>query len=53
VVRRIVVRYHLPVKDEQRDAVRRVLEMHVDNCPVARTLRGCVAIETEMEGLEG
>ncbi len=48
VIRRIVVTYHLRAVEEQRPVIERVLAVHADHCPVARTLRGCVAIETRL-----
>jgi uncharacterized OsmC-like protein len=51
VLRRIHVKYklHVPDPDEVRDTVARVLEMHVDKCPVALSLKGAIAITTEVE----
>ncbi|MCP4201559.1 MAG: hypothetical protein GY769_06440 [bacterium] len=49
VIRRIDVTYHLKLGEEHRAAATRVLEFHADFCPVARTLKDCVEIETELE----
>lgn len=49
VIRRIEVVYHLRAPAEKRDVIERVLGVHADHCPVARTLRGCVEIETRLE----
>ena len=51
VLRRIHVNYKLrvPDPDEVRDTVARVLEIHVDKCPVARSLKGAIEITTEVE----
>ncbi|HEX6384769.1 MAG TPA: OsmC family protein [Anaerolineae bacterium] len=49
VIRRIHVTYHLKCKPEQREAAERAHEKHVDYCPVARTIRDCVGITTELE----
>ena len=51
VLRRIHVNYKLnvPEPDEVRDAVARVLEMHVDKCPVARSFKGAIEITTAVE----
>jgi hypothetical protein len=43
------VRYRLTAEAGQHETARRVLGFHADNCPVARTLRGCVDITTELE----
>lgn len=44
VLRRIDVRYHLPVPAEQREAAERALARHVDKCPTAQTLKGSVEV---------
>ena len=51
VIQRIHVNYKLrvPDPDEVRDTVARVLEMHADKCPVARSLKGAIEITTELE----
>ena len=51
VIRRIHVNYklHVPDPDEVRDTVARVLEMHVDKCPVARSLKGAIDVTTAVE----
>ena len=51
VIQRIHVNYKLrvPDPDEARDTVARVLEMHVDKCPVARSLKGAIEITTAVE----
>ena len=50
VLRRIHVNYKLrvPEPDEVRDTVNRVLEMHVDKCPVARSFKGAIEITTSV-----
>jgi organic hydroperoxide reductase OsmC/OhrA len=49
VIRRIEVTYHLRAPAEKRSVIERVLDVHADHCPVARTLRGCVEIATGLE----
>jgi organic hydroperoxide reductase OsmC/OhrA len=49
VIKRIHVTYHLKLKPEQRETARRLLEFHADICPVARTIKGCVDISTELQ----
>ena len=51
VIRRIHVNYKLrvPDPDEVRDTVARVLEMHADKCPVARSLKGAIDVTTAVE----
>ena len=48
VIRSIHVTYSLKVAGELRDTAVRVHRIHADFCPVARTLAGCVRIETEL-----
>jgi len=48
VIKRIHVTYHLKLKSEQREAAEKVHGFHVDYCPVARTIKGCVDITTEL-----
>ena len=49
VIRRIHVTYRLRLDSAQRETAERVLGFHADACPVARTLRGCIAISTTLE----
>ena len=48
VIRSIRVAYSLALAAEHHETARRVHEVHAGFCPVARTLDGCVAIETEL-----
>lgn len=48
VVKRIHVDYHLKLAPENREAALRTHELHADSCPVARTLKGCVQITTQL-----
>lgn len=52
VIKRIRVRYRLRLRPDQREAAERAHGAHQDHCPVARTLRGAVEIETELELVE-
>jgi len=49
VIRRIFVTYHLKIASEHRETAERVHGFHADYCPVARTIRDCVQIETRLE----
>lgn len=49
VIRRIHVRYTLQLAGEHREAAERAHSIHADYCPVARTIRDCVAITTSLE----
>ena len=49
VLKRVRVTYRgLTVVEEDRAKVERVLAVHADGCPVARSLRGAVEITTEL-----
>ena len=49
VVKRIEVTYTgLTVAEEDRVTVDRVLGVHADSCPVARSLRGAIEITTRL-----
>jgi uncharacterized OsmC-like protein len=49
VVRRIHVTYRLAADQGQRATIERLLDLHADRCPVARTIGGCVAISTSLD----
>jgi organic hydroperoxide reductase OsmC/OhrA len=49
VIRRIHVRYRLRLEPAQREVAERVLGLHTDFCPVARTLRGCIDISISLD----
>ncbi len=49
VIKRIRVTYTgLTVTDEDAGKVPRVLAVHADGCPVARSLKGAIEITTEL-----
>jgi len=48
VIKRIHVRYELKLRRDQREAAERAHGLHANHCPVARTLKGCVEITTEL-----
>ena len=51
VIRRIHVAYSgLTIDEDDREKIARVLEMHADGCPVARSLRGAIEITTSLGG---
>jgi uncharacterized OsmC-like protein len=49
VIKRIHVTYHLKVGPDKREIAERVHGFHADFCPVARTIKGCVDISTELQ----
>jgi organic hydroperoxide reductase OsmC/OhrA len=48
IIRRIHVRYHLRLEADKRKAAGRAHEVHAANCPVARSIGGCIAITTSL-----
>ena len=48
VIKRIHVSYRLKLEPEQRKIAEKVHGFHIDYCPVARTMKGCVDITTEL-----
>jgi len=48
VIKRIHVTYQLKLDREQRETAEKVHGFHMDYCPVARTIKGCVDITTEL-----
>lgn len=52
MIKRIHVTYSgFSFDEEQREKVERVVAVHADGCPVARSLRGAIDITTSVEGM--
>ena len=51
VIKRIHVAYRLRVAEEHRAAADRVLAVHAEKCPVARSIGGSIAITTSIDYL--
>jgi len=49
VIKRIHVTYLLKLDPDQRETAEKVHGFHVDYCPVARTIKGCVEISTSLQ----
>ncbi len=49
VIRRIHAHYKLRAPDSQLETVERVHYLHADSCPVARSLKGAIAVSTSFE----
>ena len=49
VIKRIHVTYHLKLQPDQRETAEKVHGFHMDYCPVARSMKGCVAFTTDLE----
>jgi organic hydroperoxide reductase OsmC/OhrA len=48
VIKRIHVRYHLKLAADKRAAAERAHTHHADRCPVARSVKGCIEVRTEL-----
>ncbi len=48
MIKRIHVTYDFKLKPEQRGTAEKVHGFHIDYCPVARTIKGCVEITTNL-----
>ena len=40
---------HLKADQDKREAAERVHDFHADSCPIARTIKECVDISTELQ----
>jgi uncharacterized OsmC-like protein len=49
VIRRIKQLFHLTAGEEDRATIERVLEVYADSCPVARTIKNCIEISSELD----
>ena len=48
-IKRITVRYRLPVPEERRAEAERVHGFHARACPVARSISPSIDVRTELE----
>jgi organic hydroperoxide reductase OsmC/OhrA len=49
VIKRIAVRYRLTLESGKREVAERVHRVHMDHCPIARSIAPCIAITTSLE----
>ena len=49
VIKRITITLHLSADEEDREDVERVLEVYEDGCPVARSIRGSIAVISNLD----
>jgi organic hydroperoxide reductase OsmC/OhrA len=49
VIKRIHAHYRLRAPEELREAIERVHSLHADFCPVARSIKGAIAVSTSYE----
>ena len=48
VIRRIQITYRLKLVPEKREAAERAHQIYQQNCPIARSIGGCIAITSEL-----
>jgi organic hydroperoxide reductase OsmC/OhrA len=49
IIRRIHVLYRLRLPSDKCEAALRAHSVHIGNCPIARSIRGSIAITTELQ----
>ena len=49
VLKRIKQRFHLTAGEEDRATIERVLKVYADSCPVARSIKNCIEISSELD----
>ncbi len=49
IIQKVDVTYRIRASEEHRETIERVHDFHADFCPVARSIAGCIEIETRFE----
>ena len=49
VIKRIKQTFHLSADEGDSEKIERVLNVYADSCPVARSLKGCIEISSELD----
>ena len=49
VIKRIHQTFHLTADESDRETIERVLEVYANGCPVARSVKGCIEISSELD----
>jgi uncharacterized OsmC-like protein len=49
VIKRIKQIFYLTAEEKDRTTIERVLEVYADSCPVARSIKDCIEISSELE----
>ena len=49
IIQKVGVTYRIRASEEHRETIERVHGFHADFCPVARSIAGCIEIETRFE----
>ncbi len=47
--KKITITFHLSAEEEDREAVERVLEVYEDSCPVARSIKPGIEVNSELD----
>jgi organic hydroperoxide reductase OsmC/OhrA len=53
IIKRIAVRYRLKLEPGGRETAERVHRTHVEHCPIARSIGGCITLSTTLEMEDG
>jgi uncharacterized OsmC-like protein len=49
VVKRIKQTFHLVADEKDREKIERVIQVYADSCPVARSIKDCIEITSELD----
>ena len=49
VVKRIKQTFRLVADEDDRETIERVLGVYADSCPVARSIKGCIDVSSDLE----
>ena len=49
VIKRIKQTFHLTAEENDREKIERVINVYADSCPVARSVKGSIEIESELD----
>ena len=49
VVKKIKQTFHLVAEEEDREKIERVIQVYADSCPVARSIKNCIEITSELD----
>jgi uncharacterized OsmC-like protein len=49
VIKRIKQTFHLTADESDRETIERVLEVYADSCPVVASVKGSIAISSELD----
>ncbi len=49
VIKRIKQTFHLTADEKDREKIERMINVYADSCPVARSVKGSIEIESELD----